>query len=103
MPNIIVHHGIASYIMKNYRCGCGAGSSNMSIGTGAGVRSSNCNIESEDDDTKYYKDYKDEGFSEDDDDYIPLDDKRFEFLNANKDECIASLQEDVFFFLSNIG
>jgi hypothetical protein len=103
MPNIIVHHGIASYIMKNSWCGCGVGSSNTSIGMGAGVRSSNYNIGSEDDDTKYEKDYKDEDFSEGDDDYIPLDDEGFEFLNANKDECIDSLQGDVFFCLTLDG
>lgn len=62
------------------------------------MRSLNYNIGNEDDDTKYEKDYKDEDFSEGDDDDIPLDDEGFEFLNANKDECIGSLRGDVFFF-----
>lgn len=51
-------------------------------------------MKSEEGGIKCEKDYQEDGSSKDDEDYIPSDKKEFEFLNANEDEQIDSLQGD---------
>ncbi|KAJ6874168.1 hypothetical protein NC651_032866 [Populus alba x Populus x berolinensis] len=65
------------------------------VGTGISSKCVNSlyyNIGSEQGDTECEKDYQDDDFDKDDEDCILSYEKGFEFLNANEDEWIDSLQ-----------